>query len=190
MRRGNLKREIYYLFFSPWFCSFCQCLIYILYLHGSKLRIQYNANSLKWRNITIDSVTISPLPCLRTFLDSSRRLLMLYRTIKACAIRDYNHHQITIMQSIPRGRCKQQELCVSWSHSCSGILAGRQQGLSASYHHLRVRPTHLHTQSYTYRIRYVLSVSMRRDHLSGKTHTEEYSTCCSRFTEADTELIN
>ena len=89
------------------------------------------------------------------FLDSnaSMRLVMLYSTMKACAIRDYNRHQITIIQLPPGGGCRRQELRVSWSHSCSGILAGLGISLQViifeSLDH-PPPPRHTHTQIHTH----------------------------------------
>lgn len=77
---------------------------------------------------------------------------MLYRTIKACAISDYNHHQITITQSAPGDWCRQQELCVMVTLMLRGI--GWPWDLLASYHPFRDGSSP-YTHTHTYTVQYV-----------------------------------
>lgn len=61
--------------------------------------------------------------CTRqTFQDGKQALVwMLYGTIKICAIKDYNHQQIVIIQRSPGGR---RRLFRPWALLCSGLLLG------------------------------------------------------------------
>lgn len=95
--------------------------------------------------------------------NTSGRLPTLYRTIKAGAIRIYSRHQIAIIQSAPGGRRRQRGLCVSWSHLCSGILAGLGMSWQAILRRDAGQPTYTHKQTHTHthteRIHYTTSVN-------------------------------
>lgn len=161
---GNLKRELYYLFsldFSPYNTfNFNVSFIYGFYMLINRTERGKKENSVQNKQVKMtkrrrtDSLTVSSYSSTphQTFLDSnaSRRPLMLYRTIKACPISDYNHHQITIIQSTPGGWCSRS--CMCHGHTCAQghWLALGSLGKLSSLESLQVGGTYTHNHTHTH----------------------------------------
>ncbi len=103
---------------------------------------------------------------------------MLYRTIKAYAIRDCSRHQITIVQFTPGGGCWQQELCVCHGHTCAlgyWLALGSLCKLSSqpgphAYTHTHTH-THAPTDTHTSTMQYVYIMNIPCGHLGGNICT-------------------
>lgn len=118
------------------------------------------------------------------FSIASRCLLMLYGTINASAIREYNHYRVMIAPSTPGGGCRERGLCAC----VTAILALRDIGwprdLSASYH--RPEPPHpadTHRRACSIEVDcnyYLLKHTARALYFLLKTHTNTEESWSSR----------